>query len=82
MEIDCVSTLLGYTSRRYFTQARGRWVFRGHSDATYALLPSVGRYAHTSRSREKYEQSLFDTFGARHTGIWQPCRQATGNGSR
>jgi hypothetical protein len=62
MEIDSIATLLGHTSRRYFVQARGRWVFRGHSDVGYRLVPSVGRYPHTSRSREKYEKSLFDIF--------------------
>lgn len=62
MEVDSVATLLGYTSSRYFVQARGRWVLRGHSDIAYALLPSVGRRPHTSRSRERYEQSMFDIF--------------------
>jgi hypothetical protein len=49
-------------SGRYFAEARGRWVFRGHSKASYELIPSVGRAKHTSKSREKYEKSLFDIF--------------------
>jgi hypothetical protein len=47
---------------KYFAEMRGRWVFRGHSRADYRLVPSVGRGAHTSRTREKYERSLFDIF--------------------
>lgn len=52
----------------YFAEARGRWVFRGHSNRDYTLLPSVGRSSHTSNSRAKYERSLFDIF----------CREAGG----
>jgi len=44
------------------SKPRGRWVFRGHSDIEYKLVSSVGRGSHTSRSREKYEQSLFEIF--------------------
>lgn len=62
IDIDSVATLLGHSSRSHFTHARGRWVFRGHSDSRYTLIPSVGRQPHTSKSREKYERSLFDIF--------------------
>jgi hypothetical protein len=44
------------------TQPRGRWVFRGHSNKNYKLIPYVGRNVHTSTSRDKYEKSLFDIF--------------------
>jgi hypothetical protein len=60
--IESVQGLLSYASERYFSEPRGRWVFRGHSNSSYDLIPSVGRGAHTSRSREKYEESLFDIF--------------------
>ena len=46
----------------YYTMQRGAWVFRGHSRAGYALIPSVGRLSHTSRSYEKLEVSLLAMF--------------------
>jgi hypothetical protein len=61
MEIDSMATLLGYT-RRYYVDPRGHWVFRGHADKTYRLLPSVGRYSDERLCRKKYERSLFDIF--------------------
>lgn len=54
--------------RQFFTEPRGRWVFRGHTNRDYTLVPSVGRGIHTSKNREKYERSLFDIF----------CREAGG----
>ena len=62
VDIDSIATLLDYAAHSYFTQPRGRWVFRGHSSAQYNLVPSVGRDSHTSKSREKYEHSVFDIF--------------------
>lgn len=62
MEVISVTQLLQITSERYFTKARGQWVFRGHSDTSYSLIPSVGRGGHTSRTTEKYEKSLFVSF--------------------
>lgn len=67
-QIETVSQLLDHASRRYFTEARGRWVFRGHSNSAFKLIPSVGRGDHTSKDRQKYEKSLFDIF----------CREARG----
>lgn len=52
----------------YFAEPRGMWVFRGHSDISFSLIPSVGRSVFASKSRAKYEQSLFDIF----------CREARG----
>lgn len=44
----------------YIGDARGRWIFRGHSDQAHSLTPSVGR---TSRQdHAKYERSLFAMF--------------------
>ncbi len=62
MDIDTVQQFLDHASENYFKESRGRWVFRGHSDTSYKLIPSVGRGKHTSKSREKYETSLFDIF--------------------
>jgi hypothetical protein len=62
LEVDSVRTLLNHAYAHYFTEARGRWVFRGHSNLEYQLIASVGRGQHTSRTREKYEHSLFDIF--------------------
>ena len=44
-------------------------MFRGHSDAKYSLIPSVGRGTLVESSREKYERSLFEIF----------CREARGH---
>lgn len=66
--ISSVREFMSEAAPRFFAEARGRWVFRGHSDAAYKLLPSVGRGPHTARSRERYESSLFEIF----------CREACG----
>jgi type I restriction enzyme M protein len=69
MQTICsVQDLLSHTSVRYFREARGRWIFRGLSDAQFELIPSVGRPNPGKLTREKYEQSLFDMF----------CREARG----
>jgi hypothetical protein len=60
--ITSVSDFLNKAVPRYFAEARGRWVFRGHSNISHTLIPSVGRGIHTSKSRDKYETSLFDIF--------------------
>jgi type I restriction enzyme M protein len=62
MQVETVEDLLQEATRKYFAVARGRWVFRGHSDKRYSLIPSVGRAPYTSRTREKYEESLFNIF--------------------
>src|SRR5215471_237952 len=60
--LTSVQDLIRYATRRYFTEPRGRWIFRGHCKAEYDLVPSVGRNKHTANSRERYEKSLFDMF--------------------
>jgi hypothetical protein len=57
-----VRDLMESASGRYFAEPRGRWIFRGHSKASYELIPSVGRGKHTAKSRERYERSLFEIF--------------------
>jgi hypothetical protein len=57
-----VQDLLKAASGRYFAEPRGRWIFRGHSKASYKLVPSVGRAKHTAKSRDRYEESLFNIF--------------------
>jgi hypothetical protein len=66
--IGCVQDLLIQTSTRYFAESRGRWVFRGHSQVSFELIPSVGRFRQVLSSRSEYEKSLFETF----------CREARG----
>jgi len=62
LSIATVDGLMAHASKRYFLEKRGTWVFRGHSDANFELVPSVGRGPHTSVSRKKYEMSLFNVF--------------------
>src|SRR5258708_1234156 len=57
-----VQDLMKAASGRYFAEPRGRWIFRGHSKATYKLVPSVGRAKHTAKSRDRYEESLINIF--------------------
>jgi hypothetical protein len=68
MQIESVHQFLSYAAENYFEEPRGKWVFRCHSDSSYELIPSVGRDKHTSKSRAKYESSLFEIF----------CREARG----
>jgi FRG domain len=62
MRLESVHQLLQLASERYFIKSRGQWVFRGHSDRKFNLIPSVGRGGHTSASTEKFEKSLFRSF--------------------
>jgi hypothetical protein len=67
--IGCIQDLLNRTSAKYFAEQRGRWVFRGHSKASFQLIPSVGRNPCVSESRSRYEHGLFEIF----------CREARGH---
>ncbi|HEY4677800.1 MAG TPA: FRG domain-containing protein [Candidatus Angelobacter sp.] len=67
--IGSIHGLLSHASDRFFNEPRGRWIFRGHSKASFTLIPSVGRWAKPASSRAKYEKSLFDIF----------CREARGH---
>jgi FRG domain len=60
--ITSVHDFLAQTSTRYFSAARGRWVFRGHADKTFELKPSVGRGGHTAKDCLTHEKSLFTGF--------------------
>jgi len=70
--IGCIKDLLALTSSQYFAEERGRWIFRGHSKASFGLIPSVGRNPHPFESREKYELRLLEVF----------CREARGHFDR
>src|SRR5262249_6697533 len=61
-ECESFEELLRLVRERYFKEQRGHWIFRGHGDATYQLIPSVGRIKHQSRTREKAESSLLAMF--------------------
>ena len=60
--LDLISAVLGQIPSDWFRRARGRWVFRGHSDKNYSLIPSVGRVPYPANHRIKYERSLFNMF--------------------
>lgn len=68
-DIDSIKAFLDHAYRHYFSGARGRWVFRGHSDISYKIIPSVGRSKGTSTSFRKYERSLFDIFRREADGL-------------
>ena len=52
-----------------FAETRGRWVFRGHADAGYRLLPSVARGTHTWKSLETYEREILRIFQREAHGL-------------
>ncbi len=60
--ITSIDDFLTTSAASYFAEQRSTWIFRGHSDSSFTLVPSVGRTAHASKSRAKYEESLFDIF--------------------
>lgn len=44
------------------TRADGTWLFRGHGDASWKLVPAIGRQASASAYRLSDERILFDDF--------------------
>lgn len=56
-----------------FSEQRGRWVFRGHSDSSFRLIPSIARSTHTSRSVLAFEKSILTAF-RREASIYTPAR--------
>jgi type I restriction enzyme M protein len=60
--IASVSDLLFACKDEFFATDKGRWVFRGHSNCGFDLIPSVGRGVNNSVSLGKKEKSLFDFF--------------------
>ena len=66
--LKVLSDVIEKISLDWVERSHGRWVFRGHSDREYSLIPSVGRTCHTSKTRKIYEKSLLDIF----------CREARG----
>ena len=67
-EIESIPALLEQCSG-CFTETRGRWIFRGHSDSSYELIPSVGRGSHTWTSRELYEREILKIFQREAHGL-------------
>lgn len=60
--IDSINAFFEHVAPIAFARERGRWVFRGHSDAAFRLIPSVARTTYTSSSLAKYEASIFNAF--------------------
>lgn len=65
VEIDSIEAFLSYAYAygNYVCMQRGRWVFRGHWDAQYKLIPSVGRdKLSPKQNRKRYEKNLLNIF--------------------
>lgn len=60
--IESLSEFGKILSDHYFRHERSYWVFRGQSSSTFKLVPKVGRISHTSKTRQRAEQSLFKIF--------------------
>ena len=43
LAIRSVQELVNASYSQYFTEPRGRWIFRGHSDEAFQLVPSECR---------------------------------------
>jgi hypothetical protein len=73
MDLLSTADLLRHAAEKYFTEPRGHWVFRGHSDIAYKLVPSVGRISRPALSaRLKLERTLFDVFQREACGMLAP----------
>src|SRR5260370_20523742 len=62
MEIESIQAFLLYAYSKYFLEVRGNWVFRGHSNINYKLIPTIGRMEHEAKDRETLEKNVFDEF--------------------
>ena len=60
--VESLSEFSKILSDHYYRHERGYWVFRGHCSITFQLVPKVGRTSHTSKTRQKFEQSIFRMF--------------------
>lgn len=61
-EISSVEHLLTICSETHFSFARGQWVFRGHTDHRFELVPSIARSKFTHPTLEDFEESIFTIF--------------------
>jgi hypothetical protein len=62
MKIESIQAFLLYANDKYFKEPRGSWVFRGHSDISYQLIPTIGRMEHTAKDRKTLEKTVFEEF--------------------
>jgi hypothetical protein len=71
VKISSVNEFLLFAMETYFRDMRGRWIFRGHTDESYKLIPSVSRSEGTAVNVIKHEESLFNIF-CREARIYIP----------
>ena len=67
LEIIAVSSVDEFVSKN-FVPIEGIQTFRGVVDATYELVPSLGRWKGPAEFRKQYEQDLFDEFKRKSYG--------------
>ncbi len=62
IETPDLASFLKHVQETFLPDRRGAWVFRGVSNQSYQLLPSIGRMEGTSDTFEKLEKSITDMF--------------------
>lgn len=64
VKIESVKDLTHLASSVFFQQPRGHWVFRGHANKSWKLLPSLARAKRTNDTLpiHHFERHLFEAF--------------------
>jgi hypothetical protein len=61
--VDSVVEFLEMIKDIHLDEERGKWVFRGHANSKFKLIPSVGREKEfASETFDEYEKNLFKMF--------------------
>ena len=60
--VESLSDFTQLLADRYYRLERGYWAFRGHSSSAFQLVPKIGRVSYISKTRQKFEQDIFNMF--------------------